>query len=68
MIDWLLKISGKSNDQNMERAELIELRKEVAKLKKRVRHDLFSTKKMKNSRFSQIRRKRTRKIKTPLMR
>ena len=34
MIDWLQKISGKNNDQNMEKAELIELRKEVRKLKK----------------------------------
>lgn len=36
MIDWLLKISGKNSDQNMEKAELLELRREVSKLKKRV--------------------------------
>jgi hypothetical protein len=36
MIDWLLKISGKNNSQNMEKSELLELRKEVAKLKRKV--------------------------------
>ena len=36
MIDWLLKISGKNNSQNVEKSELLELRKEVAKLKRKV--------------------------------
>ena len=36
MIDWLLKISGKNNSQNMEKSELLELRKEVSKLKRKV--------------------------------
>ena len=36
MIDWMLKISGKNNSQNMEKTELLELRKEAAKLKKKV--------------------------------
>lgn len=39
MIDWLLKISGKNNSQNMEKSELLELRKEVAKLKKKYKTD-----------------------------
>ena len=37
MIDWLLKISGKNNSHNMEKSELLELRKEVAKLRKKVK-------------------------------
>jgi hypothetical protein len=36
MIDWLLKVSGKNTSQNIEKSELEDLRKEVAKLKKRV--------------------------------
>lgn len=39
MIDWLLKIQGKNNNQNMEKSELIELRKEVAKLSKKYKKD-----------------------------
>jgi hypothetical protein len=36
MIDWLLKVSGKNNNQNnMEKAELENLRKEVARLRKK---------------------------------
>jgi hypothetical protein len=36
MIDWLLKVSGKNNNQNnMERAELENLRRESTKLKKK---------------------------------
>jgi hypothetical protein len=39
MIDWLLKIAGKNNTaNNMEKDELVTLRKEVAKLKKKVNH------------------------------
>lgn len=36
MIDFLGKFSGKNNNQNSEREELKNLRKEVAKLKKKV--------------------------------
>ena len=36
MIDWFSKISGKQSGNNMEKEELINLRKEVAKLKKKV--------------------------------
>ncbi len=36
MIEWFNKISGRNNQFNMEREELINLRKEVAKLKKNV--------------------------------
>jgi hypothetical protein len=36
MIDFLLKVSGKNNNKNMERAELENLRKEAAKLKKKI--------------------------------
>lgn len=37
MIDFLGKFSGKNNNENMEREELKNLRKEVAKLKKKVK-------------------------------
>lgn len=33
MIEWLLKLSGRHNSKNMEKTELLELRKEVKKLK-----------------------------------
>jgi cAMP-dependent protein kinase regulator len=39
MIEWLQKISGKNNTQNVEKSELIELRKEVAKLTKLYKKD-----------------------------
>lgn len=39
MIDWLLKLSGKNNSQNMEKSELLELRKEVTKLRKKYQKD-----------------------------
>jgi hypothetical protein len=43
MIDWLLKVSGKNNNQNnMEKAELDNLRKEVTKLKKKVVNKKFN--------------------------
>lgn len=35
MIDWLQKISGNNTHNNMEKNELLELRKEVIKLRKR---------------------------------
>jgi hypothetical protein len=35
MMDWLLKASGKNSGQNQEKTELITLRKEIAKLKKK---------------------------------
>ena len=38
MIDFLAKLSGKSNHQNMEREELRNLRKEITRLKKKVNH------------------------------
>ena len=41
MIDWLLKIQGKNNSQNMEKSELLELRKEVAKLKRKVSKNIL---------------------------
>ena len=41
MIDWLLKIQGKNNSQNMEKSELLELRKEVAKLKRKVSNNIL---------------------------
>lgn len=37
MIDFLAKISGRNNRHNMEKEELTTLRKEVAKLKKKVK-------------------------------
>ena len=37
MIDFLAKFSGKNNHQNAEREELKNLRKEVARLKKKVK-------------------------------
>jgi hypothetical protein len=36
MIDFLSKFSGKNNNENMEKEELNNLRKEVARLKKKV--------------------------------
>jgi hypothetical protein len=36
MIDWLMKLSGKSQSGNVEKEELSNLRKEVTKLKKKV--------------------------------
>jgi hypothetical protein len=37
MIKLFLKLSGKHSETNMERQELLNLRKEVAKLKKKVK-------------------------------
>jgi hypothetical protein len=37
MIDYLGKFSGKNNNENMEKEELNNLRKEVSKLKKKVK-------------------------------
>ena len=37
MIDFLAKISGRNNFHNMEREELNNLRREVGKLKKKVK-------------------------------
>jgi len=37
MIDFLAKFSGKNNNHNMEKEELKNLRKEVARLKKKVK-------------------------------
>ncbi len=39
MIDWLLKMSGKNNSQNLEKSEITELRKEVYKLRKKFKKD-----------------------------
>lgn len=41
MIDFLAKITGRNNSHNMEREELNNLRKEVAKLKKKVFFQIF---------------------------
>jgi len=38
MIQWLQKLSGKNNSNNMEKEELINLRKEMAKHKKKVKY------------------------------
>jgi hypothetical protein len=37
LVDFLSKFSGKNNNQNMEREELENLRKEVARLRKKVK-------------------------------
>ena len=36
MIQWLQKLSGKNNSNNMEKEELQNLRKEMARYKKKV--------------------------------
>jgi len=36
MIQWLQKLSGKNNSNSMEKEELINLRKEMARYKKKV--------------------------------
>lgn len=41
MIDFLGKLSGKKIHDNSERDELINLRKQVAKLKKKVKYKNF---------------------------
>lgn len=41
MIDFLAKVSGRNNFHNMEKEELNNLRKEVAKLKKKVNINAF---------------------------
>jgi hypothetical protein len=55
MIDWLEKISGKKNSLNMEKEELIGLRKEVTKLNKIVRsiYKYFSYKKITKPNYTQ---------------
>jgi hypothetical protein len=49
MIDYLGKFSCKNNNENMEKVELTNLRKEVARLKKKVKINIkkYSMKKSK---------------------
>ena len=41
MLNWLQRISGRNNSLNMEKEELNELRKEVAKLNKKVKQNIY---------------------------